>query len=104
MAEWRVVPAEPKYWDPINKGFNSTNAKFMCSGCGGQFPLGKCVDCGGENSQLGTASGLPGLFCEQCEIGEFAWHCPSCGTAHKTMLAFYYDVETIQVRKKGFWG
>jgi len=32
MAEWRVVPAEPMYWHPINKGFNSKSAKFMCSG------------------------------------------------------------------------
>lgn len=104
MAEWRVVPSESKYWHPVNKGFNSHNAKYMCSECGAQFPLPRCVDCGAENSQLGKSSiGLPGVFCENCGMGEFTWTCPSCKKTHKTMVVFYYDAYAIQVRKKGFW-
>lgn len=102
-AEWRTVPAELPYWHPINKGFTQHNAKFMCSGCGTQVPLPVCPDCGCENSQLGTSMGLPGVFCEQCRIGCFSWKCPKCGTAHKTMLIFYYDILSIKVRKKRFW-
>jgi len=104
VAEWRLVPAEQKYWHPINGGFNSSNAKFMCSECGSQYPLTRCSDCGGENSQLGkTAVGLPGVFCEECGMGAFSWRCPACSAAHKTIFAFYYDIRSVQVRKKRFW-
>jgi|HubBroStandDraft_1064217.scaffolds.fasta_scaffold45550_4 hypothetical protein len=102
-AEWRTVPAQPGYWHPINRGFTQRNAKFMCSECGTQIPLPVCPDCGCQSSQLGTSMALPGVFCEQCRIGGFSWKCPSCGTAHKTMLIFYYDIRSIKVRKKRFW-
>jgi hypothetical protein len=102
-AEWRTVPADPKYWHPINKGFTQTNSKFMCSDCGAQFPLPACSGCGSETSQLGTSMGLPGVFCERCGSGCTSWTCPSCQQIHKTMLVFYFDAGAISVRKKRFW-
>ena len=103
MAEWRLVPAEPKYWQPINNGFNASNGKFMCSGCGAQYPLAPCINCGSPQSQLGQAMGLPGVFCEGCQTGSYSWICLSCKAVHKTMLAFYYDIQAVQVRKRRFW-
>jgi hypothetical protein len=29
--------------------------------------------------------------------------CPGCNIAHKAMLVFYYDVMSVNVRKKRFW-
>src|ERR1039458_8098470 len=103
MAEWRTVPIGRKFWHPVNRGFNHLNAKFMCSECGMSFPLPSCPDCGEENSQLGTAAALPGVFCERCERGSYSWICPNCKKAHKAMLVFYYDIMLIRVRKKRFW-
>lgn len=103
LADWRVVPPERKYWHPINKGFNFSNAKFVCPECGPDYPLRRCVDCGGENSQLGTSMSLPGVFCERCGNGSISWTCTQCQTAFKTMLVFHYDINSVQVRKKKFW-
>jgi hypothetical protein len=102
-TEWRTVPIGRAYWHPVNRGFTQTNAKFMCSQCGAQCPLSPCSDCGYESNQLGTAMGLPGVFCERCRRGGISWTCPSCNTAHKTMLVFYYDILSIKLRKKRFW-
>jgi len=103
VPEWRTVPVETKYWHPVNRGFNSRNAKLMCSQCGAQQPLPPCPDCGEANSQLGTTMGLPGVFCEECERGSAVWKCPECQTSHKIMLVFCYDILAIKVRKRKFW-
>jgi DNA-directed RNA polymerase subunit RPC12/RpoP len=100
MADWQTVPPDKKYWHPVNQGFSSTNAKFVCSQCSAEVPLPN--DCGGNISQLGTSMGLPGVFCQQCGVGCISWTC-NCGATLKTVFAFEYDRESITVRKRKFW-
>jgi len=100
---WKLVPAEMSYWHPINRGFNRDNSKFIHK-CGEEFPLNPCSDCGDVNHHLGkTALGLPGVFCESCENGEYVWECPECEVKERLFFVFYYDSSQIEVRKKRFW-
>jgi len=102
MAKWQLVPPENNYWTPVNKGFNNSNAKFVCSCCRLEFPLEFCKDCGASRYQLGTST-FSGLFCEQCEMGSYVWDCPSCTHREKTIFALYYDSSQLIIRKKRFW-
>lgn len=103
MAEWKIVPAEMKYWHPTNNGFNRTNAKFMCPDCGAQVPVAACAECGHPDRVLGTGMGLPSVFCAQCGSGGISWECSKCKMMQKMMLVFYYDSSKVNVKKKGFW-
>ncbi|HEV3386853.1 MAG TPA: CFI-box-CTERM domain-containing protein [Gemmata sp.] len=98
---WVVVPAEPSYWHPGNRGFTSTSAEFRCQKCScvQEFET-KCPFCGKESRILGRATGLPGIFCENCREGTFVWDCPACNTRQRLHLAFYYNPNAHTVAKQ----
>lgn len=91
-SSWVLVPPEPGYWHPGNRGFTLTSAEFRCETCPHVQPFDpRCPFCGAEGRVLGRGTGLPGVFCAACREGSFIWECPACATRQRLHLSFYYD-------------
>ena len=91
-SSWVLVPPEPGYWHPSNRGFTPTSAEFGCKSCSHVQAFDpRCPFCGAESRVLGRGMGLPGVFCETCREGSFTWECPACATTQRLHLSFYYD-------------
>lgn len=100
-AVWRNVEPDPAYWHPRNAGFDKTNAKFVCERCKYEHELDwRCESCGDSRWVLGQGMGLPGIFCETCHEGQFAWECPNCLKRQKVLTSFYYDSSRLHIARR----
>ena len=99
-AKWRRV-RNPDCWNGINGGFNGTNAKMVCHKCHEEFPFDlKCTTCGSARLVLGTAMGVPGIFCGDCHEGQWHWDCPHCRRRQDFGASFFYNEKAIVIRSR----
>jgi chloride channel protein, CIC family len=99
-AKWRRV-RNPDCWNGINGGFNETNAKMVCNKCHQEFPFDlKCETCGSTKLVLGTAMGVPGIFCSACHEGQWHWDCPRCKRRQDFGASFFYNEKVIVIRSR----
>lgn len=86
------------HWNPANHFFSKSNAKMVCTKCHREFPFEmKCEVCGASDFELGTALGMPGIFCRKCREGQLHWDCPNCGHREAFARGFFYDRSALKL-------
>ncbi len=90
QVKWGRV-RNPDNWDGLHGGFDENNAKMVCRKCHQESPFDlKCRVCGSSKLVLGTAAGIPGIFCSVCHEGQWHWDCPNCACRQDFAASFFY--------------